>query len=60
MISTMADHESSTIVPVKSLTMSSLVFKAQTILITSLLCVIVIPLAVLVTGLVIWLRRRRK
>lgn len=60
MISALADHESPVAVPVKSLTMTNLVFKAQTILVVSVLCVIVIPLAALVAGLVIWLRRRRK
>lgn len=60
MISTLADHESPVAVPVKSLVMTNLVFKAQTILIVSILCVVVIPLAALVTGLIIWFRRRRK
>lgn len=60
MISALADHESPVAVPVKSLTMTNLVFKAQTILIVSILCVVVIPLAALITGFVIWFRRRRK
>lgn len=60
MIGAMADHESPVTVPVKSLTMTYLVFKQQTLVIVTILCVIVIPLAALVTGLVIWLRRRRK
>ncbi len=60
MISAMADHESPVAVPVKSLVMTNLVFKAQTVLIVSILCVIVIPLAALLTGFVIWFRRRRK
>lgn len=60
MISALADHESPVAVPVKSLMMTNLVFKAQTVLVVSVLCVIVLPLAALVTGLVIWLRRRRK
>ena len=60
MISELADHETSVVVPVKSLEMPYLVFKAQTAYITALLCVIVIPLVTLVTGLVIWLRRRRR
>lgn len=60
MISAMADQESAAAVPVKSLVMTNLVFNAQTIVSVSILCVIVIPLAALVTGLVIWLRRRRK
>lgn len=60
MISKLADHESSVVIPVKSLSMPNLTFKAQTAYIAAVLCVVVIPLATLVTGLVIWLRRRRR
>ena len=60
MISSLADHESSVAIPVKSLSMPNLVFKAQTAYIAAVLCVIVIPLATLTAGLVIWLRRRRR
>lgn len=60
MISMLAEHESSVAIPVKSLSMPNLVFKAQTAYIAAVLCVIVIPLAVLTAGLVIWLRRRRR
>lgn len=60
MISSLADHESSVAIPVKSLSMPNLVFKAQTAYIAAVLCVIVIPLATLTAGLVVWLRRRRR
>ena len=60
MISMLADHESSVAVPVKSLSMPNLVFSAQTAYIAAVLCVIVIPLAILAAGLVVWLRRRRR
>lgn len=60
MISMLAEHESSVAIPVKSLSMPNLVFKAQTAYIAAVLCVIVIPLATLTAGLVIWLRRRRR
>ena len=60
MISMLADHESSVAVPIKSLSMPNLVFKAQTAYIAAVLCVIVIPLAILAAGLMIWLRRRRR
>ncbi len=60
MISMLADHESSVAIPVKSLSMPNLVFKAQTAYIAAVLCVIVVPLATLAAGLVIWLRRRRR
>lgn len=60
MISMLADHEASVAIPIKSLSMPNLVFKAQTAYIAAVLCVIVIPLAALAAGLVIWLRRRRR
>lgn len=60
MISMLADHEFSVAVPVKSLSMPNLVFSAQTAYIAAVLCVIVIPLATLAAGLVVWLRRRRR
>ena len=60
MISMLAEHESSVAVPVKSLSMPNLVFNAQTAYLAAVLCVIVIPLATLTAGLVIWLRRRRR
>lgn len=59
-ISNLAEHESSVSIPVKSLSMPNLTFKAQTAYLAAVLCVIVIPLATLVTGLVIWLKRRRR
>lgn len=60
MISALADHESPVAVPVKSLAMTNLVFKAQTAYIAAILCVIVLPLATLLTGLIIWIHRRRR
>lgn len=60
MISALADHESPVMVPVKSFDTTYLVFKAQTTYIATILCMIVLPLAALLTGLVIWLRRRRR
>lgn len=59
MISALADHESPVAVPVKSLAMANLIFKAQTTYIAAILCIIVLPLATVLTGLVIWIRRRR-
>lgn len=58
MISNLSEHETSVVIPVKSFAMPNLTFKAQTAYIVMLLCVIVLPLATLVTGLVIWLKRR--
>lgn len=60
MISNLVEHETSVAIPVKSLSMPNLTFKAQTAYIAAVLCVVVIPLATLITGLVIWLKRRRR
>ncbi|MDE6318376.1 MAG: hypothetical protein K2M22_01415, partial [Lachnospiraceae bacterium] len=60
MISALADHESPVAVPVKDFDMTYLVFKAQTAYIAAILCVIVLPLATLLAGLIIWLHRRRR
>ena len=60
MISSLADHESTVAIPVKSLSMPNLVFNAQTAYIAAVVCVIVIPLAALAAGFVIWFRRRRR
>lgn len=60
MISSLAEREASVAVPTKSLAMSNLTFKAQTAYIAAVLCVIVVPLVTLVTGFVIWFRRRRR
>lgn len=60
MISNLADHDFSVTVPVKSLSMQNLTFKAQTAYLAAVLCVIVIPLTALTAGLVIWLGRRRR
>lgn len=60
MISALADREASVAIPVKSLAMSTLTFKAQTAYIAAVLCVIVVPLTVLITGGVIWFKRRKR
>lgn len=60
MISNLADHETSVSIPVKSLAMPNLTFNAQTAYIVMILCVVVFPLTMLVTGFLIWLKRRRR
>ena len=60
MISALADREASVAIPVKSLAMSNLTFKAQTAYIAAVLCVIVVPLTVLAAGGVIWFKRRKR
>lgn len=60
MISSLADHESVVGIPAKSFSMSPLVFSAQTVLVVSIVCNIVVPLMLLVVGIVIWARRRKR
>lgn len=60
MISNLAEHEVPVAIPVKSFSMQNLTFRAQTAYLAAVLCVVVAPLATLVLGLVIWLRRRRR
>lgn len=60
MISSLADHESVVGIPAKSFSMSPLVFSAQTVLVVSIVCNIVVPLMLLVIGIVIWARRRKR
>lgn len=60
MISSLAEREASVAIPEKSLAMSNLTFSAQTAYIAAILCVIVVPLATLITGFAIWFRRRRR
>ena len=58
-ISNLAERESSVSVPVKYFDIGYLVFDARTVYIVGFVSIIVLPLGCLVTGLVIWLRRRR-
>lgn len=60
MISALAERESSVAIPVKSLSMTNLVFKAQTTYIAATICVIGLPLATIAAGLFIWMRRRKR
>lgn len=60
MISGLAGHESTVGIPVKSFAMNPLVFSAQMVLVSAIVCVIVLPLTLLTVGIVIWLRRRKR
>ena len=46
-------------VPVKSISQESLTVPSMTAIVLNLVCIILIPLALLITGFVIWLVRRR-
>lgn len=60
MVSSMADHESVVGIPAKSFSMSPLIFSAQTVMVVSVFSVILVPGILLVIGIVIWVRRRRR
>lgn len=58
-LGSLVSHESSISVPVKSYEVSYLILTENQIILLSLLTVIVIPFAFLISGFVIWFRRRK-
>ena len=59
-MSTLANHETSVSVPVKSYEMDSLIVSASDLAVFGIIAVVILPLALLVAGLIIWLNRRSK
>lgn len=59
-MSTVASHEISVSVPVKSYDLESLTASSKEVYIFETIVVILVPLALLITGFVIWLKRRKK
>lgn len=59
-ISHLAEYEESVSVPAKSYDIGCLSFNAQTALIAGIFAVLVLPFGCLITGLTVWLRRRKK
>jgi len=57
---TIANHEISVSIPVKSYTMEYLTASSADIVVFELVAIVMIPLALILTGLVIWLKRRKK
>ena len=57
---TVANHEISVSIPVKSYTMEYLTASTGDILVFEVLAIVAIPLALIIIGLVIWLKRRKK
>lgn len=55
-----AAHEGSVSIPVKSLEIAYLTIPQSTILLLSLVTVIIIPLAFIIGGFVVWFRRRKR
>lgn len=60
MISKLSKQENSVYIPVKNFEIGYLSFNAAISLVTSLFAVFVIPFGCIITGLVIWLKRRKK
>lgn len=59
-LSSLADRNTSVVVPIKYYELPNLVFSARTVYIVALVSIIVLPLSCLIVGLVIWLRRRKR
>lgn len=58
-LGSLVSHESSISIPIKSYEVSYLILTENQIILLSLLTVIVIPFAFLISGFVIWFRRRK-
>ena len=56
---TIADHEVTVAIPVKSYEMQWLTVAEKDVVLVKTVGMILIPVALVITGLVIWLRRRR-
>ena len=59
-MSTVANHESSISIPVKSYNLGSLTVSTKDILLFAAIVVVLIPLALIICGLIIWIKRRKK
>lgn len=59
-ISAMSDHEVTVSIPSKSTEISYLTYTAASANMWSIIVIGIIPIAILVTGIVIWLKRRKK
>ena len=60
MVGTFAEHEVSVAIPVKSYELSNLTVTKSNVIFWGALTVIILPVACLIVGFVIWLRRRKK
>lgn len=59
-LGTFGTYDAGISIPVKSYEVSTLLLTQQNIVILAVITTAVIPLAFLITGLVVWLRRRKK
>lgn len=60
MISALVEHESSVSIPMKYYDADTMLFSTRTIVITGVVSIFIIPAGCLITGFVIWFKRRRK
>ena len=60
MLASLADREDSTLIPVKYYEIGNLIFSARTVYVTAFVSVIMLPAGCLLSGLIIWLRRRKR
>ena len=60
MVSSFSDHEITVSVPVKSMEISNLTIPQAKVILLGVLSIVVVPAALLLTGLIIWLRRRKR
>jgi ABC-2 type transport system permease protein len=60
MISSLAEHENSVAIPAKSFEIGNLTFNAKTVYIVGVVAIIILPLGLLIAGLIIWLKRKKK
>lgn len=58
-MSTMAEHETSVSIPAKSYQTERLIVSAREVIFFGVVMVIVVPLALIAVGIVVWLHRRR-
>lgn len=59
-LASLADRNTSVVVPIKYYELPNLVFSARTVYIVALVSIIALPFICLIVGLVIWLRRRKR
>ena len=59
-LASLANRDTSVVVPVKYYEIPNLVFNAQTVYIVAIISIIILPFSCLIIGLVIWLRRRKR
>lgn len=59
-LASLANRNTSVVIPVKYYELPNLIFNAQTVYIVAIISIIILPFGCLIIGLVIWLRRRKR